>query len=55
MPEKFKNKVDPAGVLYNRGTRNAKQGNLAQAIEDFTKAIELKPNDIMAYNNRGSA
>jgi tetratricopeptide (TPR) repeat protein len=50
MPEK-----DLAGVLYNRGTANAKQGNLTQAIEDFTKAIEIKPNDIMAYNNRGSA
>jgi len=57
MSQKFKNQgeKDLAGVLYNRGTRNAKNGNLAQAIEDFTKAIEIKPNDIMAYNNRGSA
>ena len=44
-----------AGVLYNRGTSNAQKGNLAQAIEDFTKAIEIKPDDIMAHNNRGSA
>jgi len=57
MPEKFKNQgeKDLAGVLYNRGTRNAKTGNLAMAIENFTKAIEIKPNDVMAYNNRGSA
>lgn len=55
MSQKFKNKVDLAGVLYNRGTRNAKAGNLRQAIEAFTKAIEIKPDDIMAYNNRGSA
>ncbi len=57
MIEKFKNRVekDLAGVLYNCGTRNAKKGNLTQAIEDFTKAVEIKPDDIMAYNNRGSA
>ena len=57
MPEKFKNQgeKDLAGVLYNRGTRNAKTGNLAMAIENFTKAIEIKPDDIMAFNNRGSA
>ena len=53
--EKFKGEKDLAGALYNRGTTNAKKGNLAQAIEDFTKAIEIKPDDIMAYNNRGSA
>ena len=50
MPEK-----DLAGVLYNRGTRSANRGDLSQAIKDFTKAIEIKPDDIMAYNNRGSA
>ena len=59
MIEKFKNqaqgKKDLAGVLYNRGTANAKKGNLAQGIEDFTKSIEIKPDDVMAYNNRGSA
>lgn len=57
MPQKFKNQgeKDLAGVLYNQGTRNAKKGDLSQAIEEFTKAIELKPDDIMAYNNRGSA
>src|ERR1035438_8721384 len=55
MPQKFKNKVDIAGVLYNRGTRNANKGNLTKAIEDFSKATEIKPDDIMAYNNRGSA
>ena len=48
-------KNDLAGSLYNRGTRYAKKGSLPQAIEDFSKAIEIKPDDIMAYNNRGSA
>ena len=45
MDKRFKNqgKKDLAGVLYNRGTRNAKKGNFTQAIEDFTKAIEIKP------------
>ncbi len=57
MDKRFKNngEKDLAGVLYNRGTANAKKGNLTQAIEDFTKAIEISPNDLMAYNNRGSA
>ncbi len=57
MDKRFKNQgeKDLAGVLYNRGTVNAKNGNLTQAIVDFTKAIEIKPNDVMAYNNRGSA
>jgi tetratricopeptide (TPR) repeat protein len=57
MMKRFKNQgeKDLAGVLYNRGTRNARNGNLNQAIEDFTRAIEIKPDDIMAYNNRGSA
>ena len=57
MSEKFKNQgeKDLAGVLYNRGTANAQKGNLTQAIEDFTKAVEIKPDDLMAYNNRGSA
>ena len=55
--DKLKNQgeKDLAGVLYNRGTRNAKAGNLIQAIEDFTKVIKIKADDIMAYNNRGSA
>jgi tetratricopeptide (TPR) repeat protein len=55
MSEKNQGKKDLAGVLYNRGIRNANKGKLAQAIEDFSKAIEIKPDDIMAYNNRGSA
>jgi len=57
MDNRFKNqgKKDFAGISYNRGTMNAKKGNLSEAIADFTKAIEIKPNDVMAYNNRGSA
>jgi len=54
MSKKYGEK-DLAGVLYNRGTVKAKKGNLTEAIEDFTKTIEIKPNDLMAYNNRGSA
>ena len=46
---KFKNQdeKDLAGVLYNRGTKNAKQGNLTQAIEDFTTAGD--------YEKKGAA
>ena len=32
-----------------------KQGECDRAIEDFTKAIEFKPDFATAYNNRGNA
>ena len=37
------------------GVAFANRGDLLQAVADFTKVIEIKPNDVMAYNNRGSA
>lgn len=40
---------------YNRGLVDSKQGNLSQAISNYTKAIELDPNFMMAYGNRGNA
>ena len=40
---------------YNaRGIASAQQGNAAQAIADFTKAVELNPNFAGAYNNRSN-
>jgi len=37
----------------NRGFAYAKQGDLTQAIADFTKAIELNPKYIEAYTDLG--
>lgn len=39
---------------FNRGLQSSKNGNYEQAIEDFTKSIELNPNDEVALNNRGN-
>ena len=35
--------------------RSKRKGDLDGAIADYTKAIELKPDDAGAYNNRGNA
>ncbi|HEX6387691.1 MAG TPA: tetratricopeptide repeat protein, partial [Anaerolineae bacterium] len=43
------------GVYNNRGIAYRAQGELAAAIEDYTQAITLNPDDATAYNNRGIA
>jgi len=40
---------------YNRGLAYLKQGGYESAISDFTRVIELDPNDSLAYYNRGNA
>jgi len=48
--------LSPKSVHYNNlGLAYAKQGNFTEAILDFTKAIEINPNDAAAYNNRGNS
>jgi Tfp pilus assembly protein PilF len=42
-------------IYNNRGTAYADVSNYKQAIEDFGRAIEIKPGYVEAYNNRGSA
>jgi len=42
-----------AGSYNNRGIAYAKLNKYEQAIEDFSKAIELDPDFAEAYNNRG--
>ncbi|MBI9038287.1 MAG: tetratricopeptide repeat protein [Bacteroidales bacterium] len=37
---------------YNKGNEEAKQGNYEEALENFNKAIELKPEYTDAYINR---
>lgn len=39
--------------FYNRGIAYKTAGGLDQALEDFSKAIELDPSFAGAYNNRG--
>ncbi len=44
-----------ANTYYNQGLVHSKNGELDKAIENYTKAIELKPNYVDAYYNRGGA
>ena len=44
-----------AETYYNRGLAHSKNGELDKAIQDYTKAIELKSNYTEAYYNRGGA
>jgi len=44
-----------AEEYFNEGAAFDKQGNLLQAISDFTKAIAINPNYAEAYNDRGDA
>lgn len=39
--------------FFERGCDNQNAGNYEQAIEDYTRAIELKPDDARSYDNRG--
>ena len=48
----------PAGTAeeyYNRGNTFEKQGNLSQAISDYTSAIRVNSKHAKAYYNRGKA
>jgi lipoprotein NlpI len=42
-------------ALNNRGIAYRNKGDLQHAIEDFSQAIQLDPNDDQALNNRGAA
>ena len=44
-----------AEEYYKKGLAYGEQGKLVQAISNFTKAIENKPQYAKAYNNRGAA
>jgi tetratricopeptide (TPR) repeat protein len=44
-----------AWAYNNRGIAAAAKGDLLNAIADYSKAIELAPNDAPAWANRGSA
>lgn len=44
-----------AEAYYNRGLAHSKNGELELAIEDYSKAIELKPDYADAYYRRSKA
>jgi tetratricopeptide (TPR) repeat protein len=44
-----------ATAYYNRGNAYADKRDYDQAIQDFTKAIELNPRNGVVYYNRGVA
>ena len=47
--------VSPAQEHLNKGNAYCDQGEFDEAIQEFTKAIELDPEYALAYNNRGVA
>ena len=44
---------ESADTYYSRGLAHSKNGELDKAIQDYTKAIELKPDYAEAYYYRG--
>ena len=42
-------------IVFNRGNSHIELGNYQAAIEDYTEAIKLDPNDAVAYNNRATS
>ena len=44
-----------ANNSFNSGVDKYKQGDCQGAIADYTKAIEINPQDVGAYTNRGLA
>ena len=51
LPEKVN--ADSADFYFNRAYDKGENGDHYGAISDYTKAIELDPNDAVAYYNRG--
>ena len=47
--------VSNGRAWYSRGVSRARLGDQAQAIADFTRALELDPNFVQAFYNRGLA
>ena len=48
--------TNPLATQYsNQGIEKYEAGNYQGAIDDWSKAIEINPQNAIAYNNRGSA
>ncbi|MBD2559319.1 MULTISPECIES: serine/threonine-protein kinase [Nostoc] len=46
---------DAQQTLYQEGVNKYEAGNYEGAVEDFNQAIELEPQNALAYNRRGDA
>ena len=46
-------KDSAATVAYTKGVANEYQGKYQRAIEDYSQAIRLYPNNVDAYHSRG--
>jgi tetratricopeptide (TPR) repeat protein len=55
IQSRFETTANQARAYFDRGNAYKKQGLGQQAIADYAKAIELKPDYLAAYNNRGNA
>ncbi len=53
--ETHRSNVREAEVRYNRGIAYQKQGQWADAIQEFNEAVRLKPDYGQAYNNMGTS
>ncbi len=53
--KQIRNRTRVAFCYNSRGIAWYHKGDYDKAIADFTKAIELKPDDAEAFNNRGNA
>ncbi|UCH81044.1 MAG: tetratricopeptide repeat protein [Nitrospiraceae bacterium] len=51
----IKTAPDFANAYYERGIINGRLNLYKKAVGDFTKVIELNPDDVAAFNNRGLA
>ena len=50
-----KSNLNTAEEYFYRAYEKSDKGDYYGAISDYTKAIEINPNDADAYNNRGVA
>ena len=55
VPKKAMAESSDAIFYYNRGFDRAEAGDHYGAIADFTKAIQINPNDDDAFYNRGNS
>ena len=46
---------EDASAYFKQGVANAEAGDFEQAIENYSKAIELDPSHAQAYSYRGGA
>ncbi len=53
VPAQKSNKPISAEVYYKRGLAKLQNGKCEDAIKDFNKAIELKPNHARSFLHRG--